>query len=52
MSPPAGPAPDPAPRRGWIDWLERRVNLSEIVSFVSHFGFVYTPVDSSRPVLV
>jgi len=50
MTPPAGPAPDPAPRRNWIDWLEQRVNLSEIVSFVSHFGFVYTPVDSSRPV--
>jgi quinol-cytochrome oxidoreductase complex cytochrome b subunit len=51
---PRGPAPDPppdpAPRPGLLDWLERRVNLSEIVSFVSHFGFVYTPVDSSRPV--
>jgi quinol-cytochrome oxidoreductase complex cytochrome b subunit len=50
MSPSPGPTPDPPPRPGLLDWLERRVNLSEIVSFVSHFGFVYTPVDSSRPV--
>ncbi len=44
---PAGGAP--GPRRSWLDWLERRVNLTEILSFLTHFGFVYTPVDTSRP---
>jgi ubiquinol-cytochrome c reductase cytochrome b subunit len=45
-------APDrepPRTDRGVIGWLERRVNLTEIFSFVSHFGLVFTPVDSSRP---
>jgi quinol-cytochrome oxidoreductase complex cytochrome b subunit len=36
--------------RGWVSWLERRINLTEIFSFLTHFGFVYTPVDASRPV--
>lgn len=36
-------------RRDWVGWLERRVNLTEIFSFLSHFGFVYTPVDNRRP---
>lgn len=45
------PDRDPPPaRNGWIGWLERRVNLTEIFSFLSHFGFVYTPVDTTRPV--
>jgi quinol-cytochrome oxidoreductase complex cytochrome b subunit len=35
--------------RDWIAWLERRLNLSEIFSFLTHFGLVYTPVDTSRP---
>jgi ubiquinol-cytochrome c reductase cytochrome b subunit len=35
---------------GWVAWLERRLNLSELFSFITHFGFVYTPVDTSRPV--
>ncbi len=37
-------------RRDPVGWLERRLNLSELFSFVTHFGFVYTPVDTSRPV--
>jgi quinol-cytochrome oxidoreductase complex cytochrome b subunit len=37
-------------RGGWVDWLERRVNLTEIFSFLSHFGLVYSPVDTTRPV--
>ncbi len=41
---------DPNARAGWVDWLERRINLSEIFSFLTHFGFVITPVDTSRPV--
>ncbi len=41
------------PRRGRRDpigWLEARLNLTELFSFVSHFGLVYTPVDTSRPI--
>jgi quinol-cytochrome oxidoreductase complex cytochrome b subunit len=37
-------------RADWIGWLERRLNLTEIFSFVTHFGLVYTRVDTSRPV--
>lgn len=33
-----------------LDWFERRLNLSELFSFVTHFGFVWTPVDTARPV--
>jgi quinol-cytochrome oxidoreductase complex cytochrome b subunit len=33
-----------------VAWLEQRLNLSEIFSFVTHFGFVHTAVDTSRPV--
>lgn len=43
VRPPADP-PD------WIDWLEERLHLSELFSFVSHFGFVYTPLDTNRPI--
>ncbi len=43
-------APGGSPRRDWIDWLEQRVNLSEIFSFLSNFGLVLTPVDTARPV--
>ena len=41
---------DPIARGDWVDWLEQRVNLSEIFSFLTHFGFVYTPVDTRKPV--
>jgi len=41
---------DPPARSTWVDWLERRLNLSEIFSFVTHFGLVYTPVDPRKPV--
>lgn len=33
----------------WIGWLEQRLHLSELFSFLSHFGFVYTPVDTNKP---
>jgi quinol-cytochrome oxidoreductase complex cytochrome b subunit len=33
-----------------VDWLEQRVNLSEIFSFITHFGLVYTPVNTQKPV--
>lgn len=52
---PAAPAPGersspPASRAGWVEWLEQRLNLTEIVSFITHFGLIYTPMDVSRPV--
>lgn len=37
-------------RGGWVVWLEQRLNLTEIFSFLSHFGLVYSPVDNTRPV--
>ncbi len=41
---------DARPRTSWVDWLEQRLNLSEIFSFITHFGMVYTPVDTTKPV--
>jgi quinol-cytochrome oxidoreductase complex cytochrome b subunit len=32
-----------------VEWLEQRVNLTEIFSIVTNFGIVYTPVDTRRP---
>jgi quinol-cytochrome oxidoreductase complex cytochrome b subunit len=40
----------PRTRGDWVAWLEQRVNLTEIFSFLSHFGLVWTPVDTTRPV--
>ena len=40
----------PAPKNDWVGWLERRMNLTEVFSFLTHFGLVYWPVDTSRPV--
>jgi quinol-cytochrome oxidoreductase complex cytochrome b subunit len=37
-------------RRDWVAWLERRLNVTELFSFITHFGFVYTPVDTRRPI--
>jgi len=33
-----------------LEWLDSRLHLSELFSIVSHFGFVYTPVDTQRPI--
>lgn len=33
-----------------LDWFERRLNLSELFSFVTHFGLLWSPVDTTRPV--
>jgi quinol-cytochrome oxidoreductase complex cytochrome b subunit len=33
-----------------VEWLEQRLNLTEIFSFLTHFGLVYAPIDRSRPV--
>jgi ubiquinol-cytochrome c reductase cytochrome b subunit len=48
-APPEGPRPPATPRDGLLGWLERRVNLTELFSFVSHFGLIYTPVDTTQP---
>ena len=38
-----------APRHGWVEWLESRMRLTELFSFFTHFGLVYTPIDTTRP---
>jgi ubiquinol-cytochrome c reductase cytochrome b subunit len=50
MSPEPQDEPASRDRGGWVGWLERRINLTELFSFLTHFGFVYTPIDTSRPV--
>jgi quinol-cytochrome oxidoreductase complex cytochrome b subunit len=47
---PPGGTPGPPTSGGWVAWLEQRLNLTEIFSFLSHFGLVYAPVDNTRPV--
>lgn len=32
-----------------VDWVDERVNLSELFSFLTHFGLIYTPIDTKRP---
>ena len=32
-----------------VEWLEQRLNLTELFSIVTNFGIVYTPVDTRRP---
>lgn len=54
MSTPSGTGGAPAAGRSWrnapwIEWLERRLNLTELFSFLTHFGLLYTPVDTRRP---
>lgn len=46
----AQPGAPTSGRDGWVAWLEHRLNLTEIFSFLSHFGLVYTAVDNTRPV--
>lgn len=41
-------------RRGWrsgawLEWLEQRLNLTDLFSFLTHFGLIYTPIDTRRP---
>src|SRR5262249_15634938 len=51
LRPPVSTAPPrTGPGRDWVAWLERRLNLSEIFSFLSHCGVVYPPVDTSKPI--
>jgi quinol-cytochrome oxidoreductase complex cytochrome b subunit len=52
MSPGAEREPKPARKpkgERTLEWLEQRINLSEIFSFLTHFGLVFTPVDTTRP---
>jgi quinol-cytochrome oxidoreductase complex cytochrome b subunit len=37
-------------RQNWVDWLERRINLTQFFSLITHFGLVYTPIDAARPI--
>jgi quinol-cytochrome oxidoreductase complex cytochrome b subunit len=46
---PPGAAGSPPPRRDRTGWLEQRINLTELFSFLSHFGLVYFPIDTRRP---
>jgi quinol-cytochrome oxidoreductase complex cytochrome b subunit len=32
-----------------VEWLEQRLNLTELFSILTNFGIVYTPVDTRRP---
>ena len=32
-----------------VEWIEERINLTEIFSIITSFGIVYTPVDTRRP---
>lgn len=49
MSAPAD-ADRPQPRRDWVGWFERRINLTQLFSFITHFGLVYTPIDTAKPI--
>lgn len=39
----------PRPGRSFLAWLEARVNLTEIVSFLSVFGLLPTELDTRKP---
>ncbi len=34
---------------GWLEWLEQRFNATELFSFLTHFGLIYTPIDTRKP---
>jgi quinol-cytochrome oxidoreductase complex cytochrome b subunit len=42
-------APARSFRERLLDALEQRLNLSELFSFISHFGLVMVPLDTRRP---
>jgi len=42
-------APVRSVRDRLLDALEQRLNLSELFSFLSHFGLVMVPLDTRRP---
>ena len=49
QDPRRGPERPLATRWAIVEWLEQRLNLTEIFSLVTNFGIVYTPVDTRRP---
>lgn len=54
MSTPTGTGKSPAARGpwwsgAWLEWLEQRLNMTELFSFLTHFGLIYTPIDTRRP---
>src|SRR5512138_3652026 len=54
MSATGNPERAPAARRGWrsgawLEWLEQRLNLTDLFSFLTHFGLIYTPIDTRKP---
>ena len=45
-----GDTPEATPaRKDAIAWLEERLNLTELFSFITHFGIIYAPIDTQRP---
>lgn len=46
---PAPPETPPAGTGRVLRWLEQRINITELFSFLTHFGLVYTPIDTRRP---
>jgi quinol-cytochrome oxidoreductase complex cytochrome b subunit len=49
QDPQSGPESATPMRWAIVEWLEKRINVTELFSFLTHFGIVYTPVDTSRP---
>ncbi|HUK64109.1 MAG TPA: cytochrome b N-terminal domain-containing protein, partial [Dongiaceae bacterium] len=47
--PPGAPGRRLPMRWAVVEWLEQRLNLTEIFSIVTNFGIVYTPVDTRKP---
>ena len=41
--------PDGSWRDRVLNWIEQRLQLSELFSFLSHFGLVTVPLDTKRP---
>ncbi len=49
QEPPRAPEGRTPLRWAIVEWLEQRVNLTELFSNLTHFGIVYTPVDTRLP---
>lgn len=47
--PPRGPHAPTSTRWAILEWFEQRLNVAELFSFLTHFGIVYTPVDTRKP---
>jgi quinol-cytochrome oxidoreductase complex cytochrome b subunit len=49
QDPHRGPGSATPLRWAIVEWLEKRINVTELFSLLTHFGLVYTPVDTRRP---